>query len=245
VKGLIAEAAAKADPEMWAKQTQVVGKLVQVAKEKKEFALAHPLLAAGPLAASKPMIEQAWDPVVELLEIITTSELSTVEGMQEFDPEKFLASTGQKVVAKVAQLADMFGPPAAGGQLEKLKTLKATLVSTEGTEATVKLELADQEPIEVKLQQVDGKWLPEQMVMGWDEQIAKAKTALAAVDPAAQKAQGMAMMSMVEGVLDQLLAAKDQEAFNNVVNNVTSMVSAFMPNMGGAPPVSPPATPPM
>jgi hypothetical protein len=47
-------------------------------------------------------------------------------------------------------------------------------------------------------------------------------------------------LSMVEGVLDQLLAAKDQEAFNNVVNSVTSMVSAFMPKAGAMPPAAPP-----
>ena len=116
------------------------------------------------------------------------------------------------------------------------RTLKRRSSRPKGPEATVKIEAPDEPPSEVKFKQVDGKWLPEQMVTTWDENIAKAKTSLAAVDPAAQKAQGMAMLSMVEGVLEQLLAAKDQEAFNNVVNSVTSMVSPSCPRPAPCPP---------
>ena len=240
VKSVIAEVGAKADPDLWAKTFQVFGKFVQVAKEKKEFILAHPLLAAGPVAGNKDTIVKGWDDVVALLEIVITSEIGTADGMKTLDPEKFLAGTGQKVIDQLTRLADLLGPPAAGGQLDKLKSLKATLVSTEGDLATVKIEAAGEPPIEARFKLVDGKWLPEPMVMPWDENIAKAKASLAAVDPAAQKAQGMAVLTMVEGVLDQLLAAKDQESFDTVINSVTSMVSAFMPKPGAMPPMAPP-----
>jgi len=41
-------------------------------------------------------------------------------------------------------------------------------------------------------------------------------------------------------VLDQLLAAKDQEAFNAAINGVASMVGAFMPTAGPTPPPTAP-----
>ena len=107
VKGVIADVGAKSDPDLWAKTFVVFGKLVQVGKEKKEFILAHPLLAAGPVAANKDSIVKGWDGVVELFEIISTSEISTAEGMKTLDPEKFLAGTGQKLISHALQLADL------------------------------------------------------------------------------------------------------------------------------------------
>ena len=99
----------------------------------------------------------------------------------------------------------------------------------------MKIEIEGAPPRDQKLKKVDGKWLPAEMVDGWEENMAKAKAGLAGADMTAQKPQAMMMLGMVEKVADDLLAAPDEQAFQNVINNVMAMVGPMLgPLMGGA-----------
>ena len=109
------------------------------------------------------------------------------------------------------------------------------------TAATTNIEVDGQPPVEAKLKKVDGKWLPAEFVDGWDEKVAQAKAGIAALDMSANKPQAMLMLGMAENVLNQLLAAPDQNAFNTAIATVMQMI----PGLGGSPPgVAPPAVAP-
>ena len=92
------------DADLWAKTFAVLGKANQVLKEKKDFILGHPVVAANPAMADKDAAGKSLDAVSQFFDIILTSELSTVDGLKSLDPEKFLAGTGSKVVQQMTKL---------------------------------------------------------------------------------------------------------------------------------------------
>jgi hypothetical protein len=113
----------------------------------------------------------------------------------------------------------------------------ATLVSTEGDSAVVKMtppegcknpEGTACETKDLKMVKVEGKWIPADMAANWAAGIADAKAKVAMMDPsqiAAQKPQIMAMMAMVDGALTQIANASTQEEFNAAIGGIMGMVA--------------------
>jgi hypothetical protein len=251
IQVLVNQFGGKMDSELWDKTFAVLKKLVKVGKDKRELILKQPMLAAVP--GGKEQMTQNWDRMMELLDTVLGSEISTVEGLKTFDPAAFLTGTGGKI-AKL--LADAPAPGAgapAGPSLAQLKAAKVSTAKTEGDSATVNVTVEGKPPIDVQLKRVDGKWLPVQMVDGWADKVAAAKASLEQLNVAAQKPQGMMMLQMADGVLDQLLAAKDEAAFNAALAPILGLLGQFggKPPAGGAmpfpggPPMGLPGAPPM
>jgi hypothetical protein len=227
VNGLVQEFGAKMDPELWTKVMGLFAKVGKLGKEKKAFIVAHPAVAG-----KVPNLEQVLDGAAGVLETLTSSELASADGLKEFDGATFAAGSGAKLLQQFAALgASADGP----GGVEALKSAKITVVEPGDEAATVKIEIEGAPPRDQKLKKVEGKWLPAEMVDGWEENMAKAKAGLAGADMTAQKPQAMMMLGMVEKVADDLLAAPDEQAFQNVINNVMAMVGPMLgPLMGGA-----------
>jgi hypothetical protein len=96
------------------------------------------------------------------------------------------------------------------------------------------MEVPGEPSKEVPFKQVDGKWLPADLVDNWDQGVAKAKDQIAKIDVAAAKMQIMGMMGMVDGVLDQLDKANTQEEFTMTVMQLAAMFGGGPPQ-GGPP----------
>ncbi|HEX3658010.1 MAG TPA: hypothetical protein VHV55_19640 [Pirellulales bacterium] len=250
IQSLVNQFGDKMDSELWAKTFAVLKKLVKVGKDKRELILKQPMLAAVP--GGKEEMAQNWDRIMELLDTLLGSEISTVEGLKTFDPAAFLTGTGGKIVKLLADAPPAAGAP-AGPSLAQLKAAKVSTAKTEGDSATVNVAVEGKPPIDVQLKRVDGKWLPAQMVDGWTEKVAAAKASLEQLNVAAQKPQGMMMLQMADGVLDQLLAAKDEAAFNAALAPILALLGRFagkLPAGGampfpGAPPMGAPGAAPM
>lgn len=238
VKGLITDFASKMDKELWDKSFVVLGKVTKLAKDKKDFILNHPELAAGPLAdkAKKDEAVKEWDAVVQIFEIIVKSDISTIDGLKKLDPEKFLGDTGAKLMAQSKRVASIAGKKEEYNKVESLKDAKVTVVKSEGTKATLKIEIPGEPAKEEEFVKVDGKWLPAEMVEGWDDAIKEAKKSIGEMKfDGPQKAQFLGILGQVETVLDELLAAKTQEEFNTSVKKVGGMVAGMMFGGGGPP----------
>ncbi len=229
VQGVLTEFAAKADPEVWNETFAVLGKGVKMLREKKQFILNHPMVNFTPAAAKKDEIAANWDKAVTLLSDLLDSEIKTVDGIKNMDPEAFLASTGSKLFANVRDLANSISPEAETASLANLKDLKATVVETAGDKATIKTEMTGGKTKTMEFVRVDGKWLPAEMVSSWDREIAKIKSSIAQMDMGGKnKPMLLAQLKMADGVLDQLLAADTQDAFNQALSSI--------PGLGGPPP---------
>lgn len=229
VEDLVEEFAKNMDADVWDGAFKVVGKLAKVMKDKKEFIFASELSKAAP----PPQIDEAkknWDSVVDAINSIATSDISTLEGLKDLDAEEFFEKTGNKVVGGLLKASE--NTPQAAEGLKKLKAAKVTLVSKEGDDAVLKFETEGEEPKEEKYTLVDGKWLPAKMVDDWDDSIEKAKAGLAKVKlPAETKAQVMQFIGIGNSLLDSLLAAKTQEEFDAALKSIQGLI----PGAGGPP----------
>lgn len=226
VVGLKNDFAAKMDADVWNKVFVVVGKAAQVLKTKKEMLLANPLLEMVPPPAMDSL-KNGWDSVVGMVDTLAQSEIKTLDGLKSADPAKFLASTGNMLLGSGLKIAETF-PPAAE-RVNKAKKVKVSLVKQDGDVATVKVETEGEEPSNDVVKRVGGKWLPVDIVNDWDKNIAEAKANLADLKiPPELKPSLMEALSAVEGRIDALQAAKDQETFNKELINLTQVVQAFM-----------------
>lgn len=235
VIGLKNSFATNMDADVWNKAFTVVGKAAQVLKTKKEMLLANPLLGFVPPPVTDGL-KNSWDTVVGMIDTIAQSEIRTLEGLKTADPATFLASTGNALLGSSLKVAETF-PPAAE-QVGKVKKVKVSLVKQDGDTATLKVETEGEKPSEDVFKRVGGKWLPAGIVDGWDKNINDAKANVADLKiPADLKPSLMEALTAVEGRLNALLAAKDQETFNKEVENLVGVVQAFMnaPMPGAAP----------
>jgi len=230
VEDLLEEFTKNMDAELWDGGFKLVGKLAKVLKDKKEFVVGSQFTQGIP-GPQKDAVTKEWDSIVEALSMISKSDISTHEGLKELDIEEFFDKTGSKLADGLLKASEN-APQVAEG-LKKLKSVKVTLVSKDGDEAVLKFQADGEEPKEETYTLDGGKWLPKKMVDDWDGDIAKAKAQLAAVKlPAEKKTQVIAVMGGVDKVFDQLLAAKDQQAFDGAL---LGLIGMFAGPPGGAP----------
>jgi hypothetical protein len=234
------------DAALWRSGTGVVKKAVAVCKQKKEFILGHPALSAAPVG--EEVISGNWDTVVALLDTIVNSELTDLEKLKTFDVEQFIAGTGTKISQQMVALTkaldgdgvrldESFGEVAMVPL--QFAGAKFSTVSVAGDTAVVRVEKSDGETEELEVVRVDGKWVPKSMADQWAEGIAAAKGFLSTelkTQLQENKAAMMLPMTMVGGVLDQLLAATTQDEFNQVVDQILALMQ---PENAGPPGADP------
>lgn len=229
VEDLVEEFGKKMDAEIWDGAFKTVGKLAKVLKTKKDFVFGSELMKGAP-DEPKAEAKKNWDSIVDALSTVASSDISTLEGVKDLDLEEFFEKAGNKVVGSLLKASE--STPQAAEGINKLKKAKVTLVSKDGDDAVLKFETEGEEPKEEKYTLVDGKWLPTKLVDDWDDGIEKATAQLGQLKiPAEQKAQILQFMGIADGLLDRLLAAKDQETFDAELN----AIKAFVPGLGGPP----------
>lgn len=184
--------AERMDPVLWNKSIAVVRKLVGVLKTKKDF-----------LAAD-------MTPVASLIETLLAGEAADLEKMKTFDGRQFLAGTGARLIGQLRKLVPNLG--------SMFDFKKVTLIKSRGDAATVELK-TDQETTEREFVRVEGKWIPQDLADAWIDQIGNAQAALSIrLSPdnlADTKSQILPLLAAVDGVLDRLAAAGNQEEFRD------------------------------
>lgn len=226
--GLVHDFAGKMDEELWNRTFGVVQKATRVLDEKRGFILDHPMLAAQ--IEDRKEADEAFDAVVGILEVVAKSEISDLDKMKKLDIEKFLSGTGGKLF-KEFKRTEAFASNQTTGSLFGLSDAKATLISSEGDRARLKLEVPGQPATEEDYVRVEGKWIPAEMAAEWDKTISEARAQLdsfSGEEIAKNKPMVMMQLTMVEGVLDQLLATKSAEQFHTAFNGVMGMAMGAM-----------------
>lgn len=253
VEDVIHTFAENMDPALWRSGSSIVKKSVEVLQKKKDFILNHPGLAAAPI--DNNTISTNWDLVVDLLDTIAKSEITDLQKLKTLKVDAFLKGTGAEVSEKLVAITKVLDEQKvklddafADANVAQFANAKISLVSVDGDNAVVKVENGDGESKEQALVRVDGKWLPKEMVDGWDEAIATMKTSLSTdMKAALQQNKQMVLLVVLQpinGVLDQLLAAQTQEEFNAVIDEVAQMVQGMAAGGAGGPPGLPPGIPP-
>lgn len=231
VSGLVREFAGQMEDSLWDQTFGTLAKLTRVLDEKRQFVLEHPAVAEQ--LSKSPNAEATYDAVVILLRTLLSSDISSLQRLSDFDGERFLATTGSQVMAQMGDLAAL--APDSKETLDEISSLSVTLSRTEGERAWVLIEKPDEKTEEVEFVLVEGKWIPARMAEGWDSGIAGAREQLGQVDfDPAQTAQAGAMLTMVDGAMEGLLAAQTSEQFQASVQGMIGLAMMGMMSSAGA-----------
>lgn len=236
VTSLVHEAAGKLDAEMYDKSMATLAKAAKVLADQKEFFLNSSVMAGSP---DKEELNENWDTIVGMLSAVGESDIATLEGLKKVDLRKLLNATGAEIMAGVKNIPN--------SPLPDFAQMKAEVVETKDTgEVVLKITGPGAPNNSETFKKVEDRWVPAEMADGWAEQMAEARAQIEAMSPEAmqqQKVMVMAMLGGVDGVLDQLAAAKTQAEFDGVLTGLGQMFGSMLPGMMG-PGAGGPGTPP-
>lgn len=223
IETIIHDAAATMDAEVYDKVFVIANKVVDVLKEKRDFILGLPLLKEGFVAmmiTDQEELKNNWNEIVDVVEILTTSDLSTLDSLMSLDVGDFLGGTGGDLMAQFEKLSTLYADPSMAGTWDKFKSVEVDVKSTEGDKAVVEIKVEGENPETMELVKVEGKWVPADIARGWEQDMADMKAQIAQMTSTmtpAEKTNALAKLAGVEQIIDQLAKAEMQEDFTQIV----------------------------
>ncbi|MFV2074119.1 MAG: hypothetical protein ACC742_15920 [Thermoanaerobaculales bacterium] len=223
--------AGKMDPELWDTTFALGMKIAGMLRDKKQFILESSFMNAA--GDERVRIEGNWDTAVALLGDFFSSEISKLENLKTIDWEQFLKTTGTEIMGRAATIST--AKSAEEPEEDLIAMLRQTTVETvsrEGDTATVKVSAPGEDPEELSLTLVEGRWVPTDMADDWDKDVAEAMQKIAEIseeEMAKNKMQAMMMFGMADAMLDQLAAVSSTEEFEKAIQGILGSVMG----MGG------------
>lgn len=225
VEGHLRTFADNTDEQIWNQTFQTLQKMIRVLDEKRDFIFQQPLLVNRLKQA--PDASASYDGVVRMLQVVTTSEISDLQQLRDLDVESFLAESMAEVLAQIEVVSEL--APETGDTVKGWKSVKATLIQSDGDTALLKIESADEEPQDVEFVRVEGKWIPKQLADSWQSSMSTVQASLdkmSGEESPEQKQQMLMFLAMVNGVMDTLLATETVEEFNGALSGILGLVKA-------------------
>lgn len=231
VNGLAHQFADKMDPEIYNEMFAIAQRVAKLLQDKKEYILKNKMLESP--KTSPEEVAKYYDPSVDILASLANSDLSTIEKLKTFDGGKFLSTSGSQIAKDFATISGLM-PQKEGdpGFTEKLKQAKVTLVSAEGDQATIKIEVPGEQTKEEVMVKVEDKWIPQTLAKNWKSKIESAQQSLDKLKPediTSKKDQAMAGFKQLNATLAQLENAKTEEEFNEQFTNQVRPLAQMAP----------------
>jgi len=228
VNGIAQLAGTKIDAEIYDKIFATVGRVAGVLEQQKEFVFNTSLGSEPPSEEEIAQIRAAWPSIMNLVNALATSSLSTAAGLQSFEGEAFFKDTVSALLSDMDALAKL-QPENEGPLLSDFEDVQVNYL--EGTETQAKVEIAvpGQETETKTAVKVEDRWVPQEMALAWEAQTTESRNTLEAIDPTKlekQKPQILSVFAMMDGVLTQIEAAETQKQFDQALQG------AMMPIMG-------------
>lgn len=228
--------ASRMDPTVWNAAFDLGRKTVRIMRDKKDIILSSSMLENA--GDKREDIAGGWDTMVGALDSFFESDITRLETLKAIDWERYLSTTGRELMALAAERSKAAGDDSYQRELAKLTDTKIEVLSRDGDQATLRLSAPDEEPEEVQLTRVEGRWVPTEMAQDWDQNMAEAKAKLASLtDEEIQQGSMQAMMviGMVDGMLTQLESVQTAEELEAAIEGALGpMLGAFMqPGMEG------------
>ena len=231
VNGLAHQFADKMDPEIYNEMFAIAQRVAKLLQDKKEYILKNKMLESP--KTSPEEVAKYYDPGVDILATLANSDLSTIEKLKTFDGGKFLSTSGSQIAKDFATISGLM-PQKEGdpGFTEKLKQAKVTLVSAEGDQATIKIEVPGETTKEEVMVKVEDKWIPQTLAKNWKSKIESAQQSLDKLKPediTSKKDQAMAGFKQLNATLAQLENAKTEKEFNEQFTNQVRPLAQMAP----------------
>jgi hypothetical protein len=226
---LVHRFAERIDPQLWAKSVVTLSKLAHVLKEQNEYLVAiraSQIENEGRKADRKGLAAEMMA-IADLLETLLGSDLADLEKLKTVDGKRFLASTGRRLLDQLR--ATGRDPFAEFGDISELTVSQA---SSEGDTATLAIQKPGEPAMDYSFVRIDGKWIPQTIAENWYENMMQANARLSLLSPdnlKEDKPQILALLSAVDGVLDQMAAAKTQKEFMTALAQAEETQKHFLP----------------
>ncbi len=225
--------AERMDPAVWEAAFGLGSRTAGLLRDKKDIILSSPMLDAA--GEEREQVEGGWDEMVDLLDSFFASGVSNLDTMKTIDWEKYLATTGRELMNLAAERSKADGDDTFDREFtQKLRQTEVEMISSEGDSATLRMTPPDEEPEEMRLTRVEGRWVPDDMAKDWDQNVAEARQKLETVtDEEMQQGsmQAMMMIGMVDGVLAELETVETAEEFEQAIQAV---LGPFLGGMMGS-----------
>ena len=202
--------AGRMDPAVWDAAFGLGRKASAILRDKKALFLGTDMLQAT--GDDRQRIEDGWDSVVSVLNSFFSSDVTKLETLKTIDWERYLSTTGRQLMSQAAEVSKARGDNAYEREFaSKLQRTKVELVSRDGNQATVRLTAPDEEPEDLLLTRVEGRWVPSEMAADWGVKVAAAKEKLTTItdeELAQGSAQAMMLIGMADAMLNDLAAVQ-------------------------------------
>jgi hypothetical protein len=222
--------AEKMDPQLYDRTLAVARRAVEVLQAKQELILESETVAMT--GAEREQVEQAMGSFLAIAQTFLNSEITTLEGLGSVDWQQFLATTGAELMSHAENITTDDGED----PMDDLRSLQVELLESAGDTATLRLIMEGEEPEDVPMTRVEGRWVPTEMAEDWPQMMSEAREKLAQMTPETmQEAKGQALMglAMAEGMIEQVAAVETAEEFDAMVG---PMIQAVMGSVAGAMP---------
>ncbi len=223
VNDLVRSAVKVVDKDLYNEFAGLLRKANKILREKKSFLLKAPQL--GLMAKDLDEVSKNWDAITKGIDIILDSQLGSFERAQNFDGGDFLADTGTDLMRHMVTISSLTSDdPWTNEMLPEFKGVTIKEVSSSERKTVLEFtDLAGQtDPI--NFVRVEGKWIPEDMTVGWAEGIEALKAELPnKSDLMAAQMSTRLIIGMVKGVLDQLDKATNEAEFLKVLEGLGNL----------------------
>lgn len=214
--------AARMDPKVWEAAFGLGQRTAALLRDKKDLILESSMLDAA--GEEREQLEDGWDAMVALLDSFFSSDVARLDTLKTIDWERYLATTGRDLMNLASERSKASGEDTFDREFtQKLRKAEIEVLSREGDRATLRLTAPDEEPEEMQLTRVEGRWVPSEMADDWDANLAEAKQKLADMtDDEIQQGsmQAMMMIGMLDGALTELETVETAEQFEQAIQGL-------------------------
>jgi len=219
-------------------------RVIKLLENKRKFIMNTPVVKGLLIELSpnqKEQVDEIYDEVIPLLNTISTSQLSTINGLQNFDIAKFFDRNGQQIMNFALKLSTIASQNnietmAILQQYKSLAYLEATVITEGSTTATV--EVAGLLPSlyglnsKVPMIKMEGKWFPSELAMGMQLGILQARQEIANLpnDLSIQMEDGAMMgisITLINSLITPLEKATTQVEFDNALVEISLKLPRF------------------
>jgi hypothetical protein len=205
----------------------------------REFVFNYPAMASLPPQAME-WVEKLYGPAAGIITVFGDPEVISLEAIRSDDWEPMIAALDEAMAPHLAALVRTV--PVEYNPLASLTDLSDSAVQmTNENAGTVTITGPQGQPSAQAFVRVDGKWLPEDMVSGWDAALAEARNQAAQQNNQQTAMASMAAISMIGAALGNIESAETQEEFNATIDMYVDTVKGLIGSQmaAGQPPAGP------
>lgn len=228
-------AGSKVDAEIYDQSFDLIGRLADVADKQKEFILKTELGGEQP-AEQIAKVEAAWPSIIGFVRTLANSPIASSAGLQAFDGQAFSSGTLSELLAYSENLSSINEEAMS---LAAFNDVVVKALESSENAATLEMTAPDGTVETEEFTKVDERWVPAEMAADWQATMASARAQLEGITAeqiAQTKPQVMQVITMLDGVLNQIEAAETQEQFDQALQGAMMPLMGLMmmqQNMGG------------